>query len=185
VREHYGFEMGASAVRTVTLHQAQRASQSLNKEYEEPFRVLPAVGAEHIIAQADGTMICTVEPGARKSPRPRQWKEMSLVAAQAHGSATTIYGASFGDVQGVGRRWGHCARQAGWGLNSHIHGVGDGASWVCLQSREVFGEQGTFLCDFFHVSEHLGAAAQTCRPKGLNNGAGHNKRGYGVEHFSR
>jgi hypothetical protein len=61
------------------LHQAQRASQSLNKEYEEPFRVLPAVGAEHIIAQADGTMICTVEPGARKSPRPRQWKEMRLV----------------------------------------------------------------------------------------------------------
>jgi hypothetical protein len=49
-------------------------------------------------------------------------------------------------------------------LNSRIHAVGDGADWIRLQSREVFGEQGRFLCDFFHVSEYLGAAAPTCRP---------------------
>ena len=164
VLEHYGFEMGASALRTVTLLHAQRASQRLNKEYEEPFRVLPAVGVGHVIAQADGTMICTVKPGFRKSKRPREWKEMRLVAAQAKDSTATVYGVTFGDVQQTGRRWGHCARQAGWGLNSHIHALGDGAQWVYLQSREVFGEQGTFLCDFFHVSEYLGAAAQTCRP---------------------
>ena len=33
-----------------------------------------------------------------------------------------------------------------------------------MQSQEVFGEQSSFLCDFFHVSEYLGAAAPTCRP---------------------
>jgi hypothetical protein len=33
-----------------------------------------------------------------------------------------------------------------------------------LQTREVFGAQGRFLCDFFHVSEYLAAAAQTCKP---------------------
>jgi hypothetical protein len=49
-------------------------------------------------------------------------------------------------------------------LNSRIHAVGDGAEWIQLQTREVFGEQATFLCDFFHVSEYLGEAATICRP---------------------
>jgi hypothetical protein len=164
VLEHYGFEIGASAVRTATLEQAQRARAKLQEQYAQPFRVLPAVGEEHVIAEADGTMICTVSPGPRKGKRPREWKEMRLVAAQAKDSATTVYGATFGSVADTGQRWGHCARQAGWGLNSRIHAVGDGAEWIQLQAREVFGQQATFLCDFFHVSEYLGAAAQTSRP---------------------
>jgi hypothetical protein len=162
VREHYGFEIGASMVRTATLKHAQRAQEKLCQEYEQSFRILPAVGAEYVIAQTDGTMICTVEPGPRKGKRPREWKEMRLVATQALHSATTVYAATFGSVAEVGQRWGHCARQAGWGLNSQIHAVGDGAEWIRLQSQEVFGGQGTFLCDFYHVSEYLGAAAPTC-----------------------
>jgi hypothetical protein len=165
VREHYGFEIGASAARTATLKHAHRARAKLEQEYEQPFRALPAVGAEHVIAQTDGTMICTLESGPRKGKRPREWKEMRLVAAQAWDSATTIYAATFGSVEQTGRRWGHCARQAGWGLNSHIHTLGDGADWIRLQSREVFGAQGSFLCDFYHVSEYLGAAAPSCRSK--------------------
>ena len=164
VLEHYGFEIGVSATRTATLEHAQRARVKLQSEYAEPFRVLPAVGKEQVIAQADGTMICTVPAGPRKGKRPREWKEMRLVAAQALGSATTVYGATFGSVEETGRRWGHCTRQAGWGLNSRIHAVGDGADWIRLQSREVFGTQGHFLCDFFHVSEYLAAAAPVCRP---------------------
>jgi len=164
VLEHYGFEIGASAVRLATLAHAQRARAKLQEQYAQPFRVLPAVGAEHVIAEADGTMICTVSPGQRKGKRPREWKEMRLVAAQAKDSATAVYGATFGSVAETGQRWGHCARAAGWGLNSRIHSVGDGADWVRLQTREVFGEQGVFLCDFFHVSEYLGDAAASCRP---------------------
>lgn len=164
VLEHYGFAIGASAVRTATLEHAQRARVKLQVEYAQPFRVLPAVGDEHVIAEADGTMICTVSPGQRKGKRPREWKEMRLVAAQAKDSATTVYGATFGSVAETGQRWGHCTRQAGWGLNSRIHAVGDGAEWIQLQTREVFGKQGTFLCDFFHVSEYLGAAAPICQP---------------------
>ena len=49
-------------------------------------------------------------------------------------------------------------------MNSRIHAVGDGAEWIRSQSREVFGAQATFLCDFFHVSKYLGAAAPGCRP---------------------
>jgi hypothetical protein len=164
VREHYGFELGASAVRASTLEHAQRARVQLQGEYRKPFRALPAVGASQVIAETDGTMICTVAAGKRSSRRPREWREMRLVAAQAQTSATTVYAATFGNVAEVGRRWGHCARDAGWGLNSQIHAVGDGADWIRLQSKEVFREQGTFLCDFYHVSEYLGAAALTCAP---------------------
>jgi hypothetical protein len=164
-REHYGFEIGASAVRQTTLEQAQRAQAELEAKYEQPFRVLPVQGAEHVIAQADGSMICTVEPGPRQGKRPRKYEEIRLVAAQAKDSATTVYGATFRSVEAVGRRWGHCTREAGWGLNSQIHTLGDGAEWIRLQSREVFGEQGSFLCDFYHVSEYLGAAAPSCRAK--------------------
>ena len=164
VLEHYGFTIGVSTVRTATLKHAQRAREKLAAQYAQPFRELPSVGNEHVITPADGTMICTVQPGARKGKRPREWKEMRLVAAQAKDSATTVYGVTFGSVAETGRRWGHCTRQAGWGLNSRIHAVGDAADWIRLQSREVFGTQGHFLCDYFHVSEYLGAAAPRCRP---------------------
>lgn len=164
VNEHYGFDIAATAVRATTLHHAQRAQNQLEEQYAQPFRLLPPQGPSQVIAEADGTMICTVARGARKGKRPRDWKEMRLVAAQAKGSATTRYAATFGSVEETGRRWGHCTRDAGWSLNSHIHAVGDGADWIRLQSREVFGDQGTFLCDFYHVSQYLGAAAQTCRP---------------------
>jgi Uncharacterised protein family (UPF0236) len=165
VLEHYGFEINASAVREATLEHARRAEQILQKEYEEPYRSLPAVGAQFVVAEADGSMICTVAPGPRKGKRPRDWKEIRLTAAQALGSTQTHYAATFGDVDETGRRWGHCARRAGRGLQSQIHALGDGAEWIRLQAREVFGQQGSFLCDYFHVSQYLGAAALTCRPK--------------------
>jgi len=163
VLEHYGFEIGSSAVREATLTHAQRAAKQLEQRYQASFRILPSTGAEHVVAEADGTMICTVAPGKRNGKRPREWKEIRLTAAQAQGKEQTFYAATFSEVAEVGRRWGHCARSAGWGLNSHIHALGDGAEWIRLQTNEVFGPQATFLCDFFHVSEYLGAAAETCR----------------------
>jgi hypothetical protein len=161
VQEHYGFEIGASAVRAATLEHAQRARKQLEEGYAQSFRILPKVGAEHVIAEADGTMICTVKTGKRKGKRPRDWKEIKLVAAQAKDSATTVYAATFTTVAAAGCRLGHCAREAGWGLDSQIHAVADGAEWIRLQTREVFGEQGTFLCDFYHVSEYLAAASKS------------------------
>ena len=168
VQEHYGIKLSASAVRTATLKHAQRAQVQLEKEYQQSFRALPAVGAEHVIAEADGTLIRTVQPGSRKGKRPRDWQEMRLVAAQAKESATAVYAATFGSVEDAGRRWGHCARQARWGANSQIHALGDGAEWIRLQSQQVFQRQGTFLCDFYHVSEYLGAAAPVFRPNQPN-----------------
>lgn len=168
VREHYGFDIGATAVRRTTLAHAQRAQAALEEQYAQPFRLLSPQGAAHVIAEADGTMICTVPPGTRQGKRPREWKEMRLVAAQAKDSVTIRYAATFGSVEQTGRRWGHCAREAGWGLNSQVHAVADGAEWIRLQCGEIFRAQGTFLCDFYHVSEYLGAAAPVCQPRQPN-----------------
>jgi hypothetical protein len=168
LREHYGFELGPSAVRTVTLHHAGKAREDLETGYAEPFRNLPLVNQEHVIAEVDGTMICTVKPGQRKSKRPREWKEMRLVAAKGKESVSAVYAATFGSVTETGRRWGHCAKEAGWGANSRIHALGDGAEWIRLQCKEVFGSQGHFLCDFYHLSQYLGAAAPICRAKHPN-----------------
>lgn len=168
MKEHYGFEMGISAIRDTTLEHAERAGKMLALQYEQAFRVLPPKGANYVIAQADGSMICTVKPGKRKAKKTREWKEIRLAAAQAQGKVETFYAATFLEVDEVGRRWGHCAREAGWGLKSQVHALGDGAEWIRLQTREVFGQQGSFLCDFFHVSEYLAAAALSCRAHAPN-----------------
>ncbi|MEI6349609.1 MAG: UPF0236 family protein [Verrucomicrobiota bacterium] len=144
---------------------AQRAAGELQKEYAKSFRTLPENGPAHVVAEADGTMVCIVGAGKRKARRPRQWREMRLVAAQAQGKVEAVFGATFGDPAQTGQRWGHCTRYAGWSLSNHIHVLGDGAEWIRLQSQEVFGDQHSFLIDFFHLSEYLAAASETCRPK--------------------
>ena len=166
LKEHYGFELNATAVRDATLQQAARAAVHLEAHYTPSFRVLPKTGPEYIVAEADGTMICTVPAGRkRKESRPREWKEMRLSAARAQGCVETTYAAGFLTVEETGRRWGHCARDAGWSLGARLHVVADGADWIRLQCRETFGDQAEFLLDFFHLSQYLAAAAESCRPK--------------------
>jgi hypothetical protein len=52
-----------------------------------------------------------------------------------------------------------CAVRAGFGTNSRVHAVGDGAPWIVGQIEEQFGDQGRYLIDFYHVCEYLSAAA--------------------------
>ena len=111
------------------------AAERLAEGYRESFRVLPKTGPAFVVAQVDGTMICTTPEGcARQASRPRQWQEMRLGVAQVLGETQATYAASFGSVEEIGRRWGHCTREAGWALNSKIHVVADGAEWIRLQS---------------------------------------------------
>lgn len=165
LREHYGFALSASAVRKTTLQHAARAEQLLQKQYAQSYRTLPVRGPAVLLAEVDGSMLCTVAAGqARKGARPRAWPEIRLAAVRPEGSVQTTFAATFGSVQEVGRRWGHAAKQAGRALDSHLHAVCDGAEWIALQTREVFDRDATLLTDFFHVSEYLAAAAPTGRP---------------------
>jgi hypothetical protein len=41
-----------------------------------------------------------------------------------------------------------------------VHCVGDAAAWIINQVEQCFGEQASYLVDFFHVSEYLSEAAE-------------------------
>src|ERR1019366_6520125 len=132
-------------------------------------RVLTDFGCEKAFARAAESVLehygfAVGSTAVRTATLAHAQRARAKLQAQAKGSTTTCYGATFGSVAETGQRWWHCTRQAGWGLNSQIHAVGDGAEWIRMQCREVFGEQATFLFDFFHVSEYLGHAAPSCRP---------------------
>lgn len=165
IKEHYGFEIPVSAVREATLEAAEKAQIILTQKYSQPFRLLPKEGKDWVIGEADGSLICTIPSGKRHQKRPRSWKEIRLVAGQGKEETQTTYGATFGGVEEVGNIWGHCARDAGWGLGSQIHMVADGAEWIQIQAEDIFGDQLRPLCDFFHVSQYLAKAGESINPE--------------------
>lgn len=131
----------------------------------QPVRTLPARGAERIVAEADGTMRPIVDTTAapagadRRKFRQVHYQEARLAAACAQGSAPTHDGATLHAVTDTGRRWAQCVQAAGWGLNSQIHGIGDGAPWIAEQARIPFGAQGRYTLDLYHGCASLTAAA--------------------------
>jgi len=62
-------------------------------------------------------------------------------------------------VDHVGDALFDCACQVGFGRNTYVHAVGDGASWISGQVEKQFGAQGHYLVDFYHACEYLGNAA--------------------------
>lgn len=166
VLEHYGFAIDSSAMRQATLAQAQRATKRLEQQYQEPVRILPSLGAEPVVAETDGTMSCTLAPGKR----PRAWKEIRLTAAQAQGNEPTFYAATFGAVDEVGRRWGHCARSAGGGVEQPDSRRGRWSGVDSVADAPGVRAPGQLLGDFDHVSEYWGVAAPACRASAPDRG---------------
>lgn len=48
-----------------------------------------------------------------------------------------------GDVDSAGKKLLACATQSGFGKNTHVHAVGDGAQWITDQVEDQFGAEGT------------------------------------------
>lgn len=160
VREHYGLDIGAGTVRTTTLKHAAAAQSWADECSDGRFRALPGQGADTLVCEADGSFLRLVESDLpRKGNRPREWKEARVVAAQAAGTARAVYEATFGTPEQAGLKWARAARLAGWALSSKIHGLGDGATWIELKLREVFGKDAGYLIDYYHLLEYLSAAA--------------------------
>ena len=166
LREHYGFEIGESTIERITLGHAQAMFESGRASLEFP----QAPGMhKQIIAQIDGGMIPIVEPDARQKDKRKgkklSWREAKISLAHAKGSRTPIYGGGIeGGVEAAGQQLFGCAVRAGFGADSRVHAVGDGAPWIVGQIEEQFGEQGSYLIDFYHVCEYLSAAAKTIAP---------------------
>src|SRR5271165_6930494 len=122
-----------------------------------------------IVAETDGGMIPIVEPDARQKDKRKgktlSWREAKISLAHAKGSRTPIYaGAIEGGVETAGRQLLGCAVRAGFGADSRVHAVGDGAAWIVGQVEAQFGPQGGYLIDFYHVCEYLSAAAKAIAP---------------------
>ena len=161
VREHYGLDVTATAVRQHTLgHGAQIGAIA-----PPP----PKRAARTLITQLDGSLIPIVVPPAqgadRRGSKQLVWREVRLCLARPQDAARPCYGATLGSVTLAGTLWRDTARAAGLGERTHVHGVGDGAPWILTQFQEQFGAQGDYLLDFYHLSEYLGAAATVIKPK--------------------
>jgi hypothetical protein len=158
VREHYGIEVSQSAVRGVT--EAHGAAMQLESEVAAR---LPQEGVKDLLTEIDGTLLPLVEIGDAEADRRKQrlckWQEARLCLARAVQSVRRRYGATLGSVESAGRVWKSCVAAAGAGQKTRLHCVGDGARWIVAQVEEQFGSQATFLVDFYHLSEYLGAAA--------------------------
>jgi len=99
-------------------------------------------------------------PGAdRRKHRKVCYQQARQVAAQAHGTATTHFGATLHEVTDTALRRAQSVQAAGWASNSQIHALGDRAPWIAEQARLQFGQQGRYTVDLFHVGEYLAAAA--------------------------
>lgn len=160
VKEHYLIEVPTSAARHYT---QQHAAQMQARE--SAGSSLPASGVAQVIAETDGCMIPIVKiaakgPKDRRKRRHLDWQEARLSLAYRAGSLEKHYQATLNEVEVAGAQLLECARRAGAGQRSRIHCVGDGAGWIVRQVKERFGEQGSYLIDFYHVSEYLAKAGE-------------------------
>jgi hypothetical protein len=156
VREHYGIDVPASAARVWTL----RHGQGIGVMAE---RAQPRPGALRAIAQMDGSMVPIVQTKAGSADARQNktvcWREARLCLVRPEGSASPVYGATLGTVEVAAWVWKDRARLAGVTEATAVHGLGDGAPWILSKFMGNFGAQGSYLIDFFHVSEYLAAAA--------------------------
>lgn len=160
VREHYGLELSSGAVRRYT--EAHAAAMRLTQAEATQTAQLPPGGHGQMIGQMDGGMVPIVTTCAaadRRKTRQVGWQEARLALAHAHGSVQPQFAATLGAVTQAGAGLVQCVARAGGGQASAVHCLGDGASWISAQVEQHFGAQGSYLVDFYHVSEYLAAAA--------------------------
>lgn len=162
LHEHYGFEIGESTIQRVALGHAEAIFASDRHDV-----AFPHGPGQHkqIVAETDGGMIPVMTPDRNQRDKRKgktlSWREAKIALAHAKGSCTPVYsGGIEGGVEAAGRRLFACAVRAGFGADSRVHAVGDGAPWIVGQIDERFGSQGSYLIDFYHVCEYLSAASK-------------------------
>ena len=161
VVEHDGVLLSESSIRRVT----ERHAEQMHARFVPASQWPQSRGAGVVIGEMDGSMIPIMEvdesqPDRRKG-KVLSWREAKLSLAHAKGSREVTYGGTVqGGVEAAGRSLLDCAIRSGFGRDSELHGVGDGAEWIALQVEEQFGSQGHYLIDFYHVCDYLSAAAK-------------------------
>jgi len=154
VREHYRIDVSIHSLYTQTLKHGRAMGG-----FETPQKRSPAT---QLLTQIDGSMIPIMTPGTgadRRRGKSLSWGEVRLCSARHPGESRPVYGASRGSCETIALTWEHTVLQVGWTPQTRVHGLGDGAPWIADKFNDLFGKQGTYLVDFYHVSEYLAAAA--------------------------
>lgn len=169
--EHYGITVCYSAIRNITEKHA-----GVVKADEKTESVIPETdGAEYIIAETDGSMIPTAvikadaESSDGRKNRECRWQEARLIMTHPKGSVSPVFGCTLGSTDDAGDIMLSCAILSGMGQKTGVHCVGDGAAWIAEQTDRVFGEQGSFLIDFYHLCGYLSDASGVCSPSDPDN----------------
>ena len=122
----------------------------------------PEAGGEQVLTEIDGSMVPLVEsPQNTRDKRKNKslfWGEARLSLARQVERLRPRWAATMGEAQQAGAVWLDCVQRAGGGRETKIHCVGDAAPWIIEQARQRFGQQATYLIDFYHVSDYLAAA---------------------------
>jgi hypothetical protein len=153
IREHYGIDVPVETIRQHTL----RHGRSIHQLGPEPM-----APAKTLIAQMDGTMVPVMEPGKgsdRRKGKRLLWREARLCLARPSDKTQALYGSTLGTAETAAWVWREVALNAGLDKKTHVHGLGDGAPWIVDKFRDNFAQQGSYLLDFYHVSEYLAQAA--------------------------
>lgn len=165
LREHYGIMIGGSTARKITeVHGAH-----MREQQERVAAPVSTPGCRQQVGELDGSMVPIVTHeaavGDKRKHKTLQWQEARLALVHAQGSVTPKFAATFGgSVEESGQALRACAVAAGFGINTQLHGVGDGAPWIAEQFATTFGPQASYLVDFYHVCNYLAEAAKTCAP---------------------
>lgn len=163
LKEHYGIDISLSAVQSIT---KQHAEMSYAMQ-EENADLSGKKNAHCLIGEMDGAMIPIVIFEANENLDKRKWrkigwKEVRLSVAREHQSVTKIFLATLGSTERAGDLLGRCAKRLGYAEQTKMHCLGDGALWIQEQVERVFGMKGSYLVDFFHLSEYLSGASEKC-----------------------
>lgn len=162
LQEHYGIQMPVSTIRKTTEYHAE---QMHGQREILPFPT--DLGCSQQIAEIDGCMlpIITVreDEGDQRKNKELHWKEARLALVHEQGSVTPKFDATFDEgVDAAGQSLLNCAIMAGLGVNTKVHGVGDGASWIETQMKDKFKSKASYLIDFYHICEYLADASKSC-----------------------
>lgn len=172
IKEHYKIDIPLSSERCITMFHANVMKTNLNREVAHKNKrsskldLAERTGSNFIVSETDGSMVPIVvtQRGAKDKRKRKKvmYREARLTLAHENGSKSSVFSATFSDINTVGKHIRYCVDKAGCGANTKIHAVGDGAPWIAEQVDTQFGSQAKYLIDFYHASEYLAAASHEC-----------------------
>jgi len=160
--EHYGVVLSESTIARITQGHAKSIFETAAPPKDWPTQ---AGTKTAVIVEMDGGMVPIVKIDTTQADKRKgktlQWQEAKICLAHQQGSKTLTFGGTLqGGVDTAGQHLFDCAVQVGFGTDTAVHGVGDGAQWIADQIEDKFGARGTFLVDFFHTCDYLSAAGK-------------------------